>query len=272
MAPIDPSRIRQQTNALVNQIGNPDQFARAIHQLLEQYTDYSFRQSELMAQRSPFKVHNTPKPVLRSILNSLRPYIQSEPHLGFALAQRLWQVPSHEERWLAGELLALCVPASPYVVQQQLEEWLVRLNDSNTADALGLSAGSALLSANPRQFLNVARSWLQEGNRWTKRFALAAMMGLFQKRTFVDVNAVLEVVRSLMSESDAETRTALAALLREMVVLNSTEVVRFLREWAAGMDRHAHWIVRQVLESLDLSTRNELIAMMRTPNTFSAFA
>ncbi|HUN23321.1 MAG TPA: DNA alkylation repair protein [Anaerolineales bacterium] len=269
MPPIDPTRIRNQANQLVGLIGNPEQFVRSAHLILEAYTDYAFRQSEIVAQRAPFKGHNTPKPVLRQILNTLRLPIQQHPHLGFALACRLWQVNSHEERWLAGELLALCVPASPFVVQEQIENWLPSLENATMADALGLSAGTALLRVNPREFLGVTRTWLQSRSRWVRRFALASLMGLIQQRLFNDPSAIFDLIRSQMSENDAEIRAALAALLREMAANTPNEVARFLREWAIGMDRYAHLVVRQVLDAFDTATRTELLTLMRSNQPFS---
>ncbi len=264
MATVDPNIIRRQAGELAGLYFKPQAFVKKAKYILESHADYSMRQSMVVAIRAPFSNrYGTPRPVLRTILKPLRRKITQDPQGGFIIARALWHSGSREERTLASEILSLCVPASPYVIADELNHWLLDVDDSEAADVLGLTAGGALLAAAPREFFGAVRNWLHSGQRWIKRFAIASLIGLVRTNSFSDVRSILDLIKSTMVEADVEVRSASAWLLRELNEINSIEVVRFLREWAMSVDRHAHWVIRQCLDTVDPDTGRELASLMR---------
>ncbi len=264
MTTVDHNIVRRQATELASLYFQPQAFVRKAKDILERHADYSMRQSMVVAIRAPLSNrYGTPRPVLRTILKPLRRKITQDPQGGFVIARALWRSGSREERTLASEILGLCVPASPYVIADELNHWLLDVNDSEAADILGLSAGGALLAAAPREFLGAVQNWLYSGQRWIKRFAIASLIGLVRTNTFSDVRTILDLIKNTMIETDVEVRSAAAWLLRELNEINPIEVVRFLREWAMSVDRHAHWVIRQTLDALDPDTGRELTSLMR---------
>ncbi len=264
MTTVDHNIVRRQATELASLYFQPQAFVRKAKDILERHADYSMRQSMVVAIRAPLSNrYGTPRPVLRTILKPLRRKITQDPQGGFVIARALWKSGSREERTLASEILGLCVPASPYVIADELNHWVMDINDSEAADILGLSAGGALLAAAPREFFGAIRNWLHSSQRWIKRFAIASLIGLVRTNSFSDVRSILDLIKNTMIETDVEVRSAVAWLLRELNEINPIEVVRFLREWAMSVDRHAHWVIRQTLDALDPETGRELTSLMR---------
>lgn len=263
MPAIDNTLVRQQAAELAELCESPDAFIRPLRQVLEQHADPSLRQSLVVSIHAPLAGFGTPRPVLRAILGRLRKRLRSQPEVTFELAEALWESGSREERWLAGDLLSMCTPVDPGRAEVMLNRWRLDLTDAGMADDLGLSAGAAVLRLNTREHLSDVRLWLHAGHRWTRRFGLASLVGLVKSGDFRDAAAILDTISTSMSESDTEVRTAVAWLLRELTPISSLDVIRFLRDWARSLNRHAHWIIRHSLDMLDAEARDEIQLALR---------
>jgi hypothetical protein len=270
MPAIDHVRVRQQASRLATLSIDPTMFRRELRSLCQLYSDACLRQSSVVALHTPLKGYGTPQPVFKTFVQATRRALETDPGVTFALAKALWQVDGREERMFAAHLLADCVPASPYVVTETLSTWLQDLNDAPLTDTLGQTVGSALLIAaqTPVERSTQCQSWLRDSHRWTRRFGIAALQGLVSQRRTSDIHSILTALSPTMSEADAEVRGAVVTVLRELTQVAYQDVLHFMREWAIGFDRHAHWIIRQCLDSLDNDIRLELMGLMMRNNTF----
>ena len=263
MPAIDNTLVREQAAELAELYNSPQELIRSLGKILEQHADPTLRQSLVVSINAPLSGYGIPQPVLRAILGQLRKQVRKNLDCAFELSEVLWTSGSREERWLAGELLSLCTSTDPGLAEEILNRWRLDLQDAGMADALGLSAGAAILRLNTLEHLSDVRVWLHAGHRWTRRFGLAALVGLVQSGDFRDGAAILETIKTSMSESDTEVRSAVAWLLRELTLVSPLDVVRFLRDWANSMNRQAHWIIRHSLSMLDSQARSEIQLALR---------
>ena len=261
--PLDPTLLRARAAEAAAKLVNPEECAATVHRLLHDYADRTRRVSPKLAETAPPNELKTPAPVLRSVIGALRKPGQAAPAYTLGVAKFLWAYGSVEEQQVAAELLGLVAAKAPDEALALIDSWLPELESGGSADALARHAFRPLLSADPFTHLANARRWVQQPNRWIRRFGIATVSALAQDRRWDDVPGALEVLRHVMGEADPLVRQSVIAALIDLVPRSPADVITFLNEHAARRNHNTHFILRAVLKHLPAEAQTELVRLMR---------
>lgn len=260
---IDPVVLRARTTEIAARLVNPAACAAAVRRLLEDYTDRTHRLSPRLAESRPDANRWTPAPVTRAILAALRKPALASPADALALARTLWAGGSPQERVLAAQVLGLVAARLPDETLALLDAWATDLNSAETVDALVNFALRPLLPGAHTQFLQRARGWSRQPQKWVRRLGVAVLSALARERKWDDVLAALELLRPLMGESDPSVRAAIITALTDLARRNALETVRFLLEFAPRSDHNTHMILRGALRALPEADQARLVRALR---------
>lgn len=262
MPPVDPNVVRERTTALAEQVADPAACLAGIRALLSDYADYAQRAAPkpVPDQESQYK---TPLPVLRAIVNALRAPLQADPALAWPLLTELWAGASVEERRLAAELAGLAAPGAPQAAIAFVETCLPTLSSISSLEALAELGLGPLMLADPATYLPLARRWVNFPYKWTRLFGVWALKPLVKDKKWDNVPNALEVIRSVMTDADAEVRQTAAELLRDLTPKSAAEINRFLRENAVRPNNNTHAIIRIAMTKLTAEEQDELTRIMR---------
>jgi len=260
---IDPVVLRSRVTEVAAKLVNPAACAAAVRRLLQDYTDRTHRLSPRLAESRPATELRIPVPVTRALLKALRGPALASPDNALALAKVLWAGGTRRERLVATEVLGLVAPRLPDEALAVVEAWAPELDSAETVDAVVAHALSPLLPGQPTQFLQRARSWSRQPQKWMRRLGVAVLSALARDRKWDDVLAALDLLRPLMGESDPSVRAAMITALNALARRNALEVVHFLHEHVHRSDHNTHMILRGVLRALPEADQARLVQAMR---------
>ncbi len=264
MPPIDLKRLHARTAALAEHFDDPAATATAVRRLLDDYADRSHRPSPHVASRSLGYSFKVSLPVLRAAMAALLGPAQANPAAALATADRLWLAGSREERRLAAELLGEVALQRPEQALALIEGWILRIESPETADALADYGLAPLMKADPARYLAEARRWANLPHKWTRRFALAALMPLIKDRQWDNVPSALAVVRLVMADPDGDVRREAVVVLEGLAPKSPSEIGQFLREHATRTNSHTGAIVRAAMAALDPAEQTAIFRVLRS--------
>ncbi|MCS6910441.1 MAG: DNA alkylation repair protein [Anaerolineales bacterium] len=260
---IDPLVLRARTNEVAARLANPAACASAIRRLLEDYTDRTHRLSPRLAEMRPDGARQTPAPVTRALLAALRKPAQASPEEALALAKALWAGGTRPERVLAAQVLGLVASRLPDETLALADSWVTELDSLETVEAVVNHVFGPLLAGAQTQFLQRARGWSRQPQKWVRCLGITVLSALARERKWDDVLSALELLRPLMGESDPNVRAAIITALRNLARRNAPETARFLLEFAHRSDHNTHMIVRGALRALPEADQAQLLRALR---------
>jgi hypothetical protein len=264
MPPINLPHLRARTAALAERFADPAATAAAVRQLLDDYADRSHRSSPRVASRSLAYSFKVSPPVLRAVVAALRGPAQANPAAAMAVADRLWQGGSREERLIAARLLGEVALRQPDPALALIEGWAMRIESAETADALAEHGLGPLMRSDPARYLAEARRWVAFPHKWVRRFALSALLPLVKDRQWDNVPSALTVVRLAMADADGDVRHAAVTVLSRLAPKSPAEIGQFLREQAARTNTHTGAIVRAAMTALDAEEQAAIVRALRS--------
>lgn len=263
MPSIDLPRVRAQAQRIAQLISDPEGFVSDLQAVLEEYAERAFRPGRMVLGETKWRSRGTPEQVMRALSSAIRPEARANVEAALRLLPPLWATGYREERILAAEMWGVVAPLALYPSLDLISAWAVELDSPETADALGVGGMGLLLKAEPRPHLHLLRRWLAQESRYTRRFAVMALLPLAQDKTHQGVQDLLEILADAMSAVDMEVRKAVVEVLLAVAGKSPVEAARFLREWAAKGDRNSAWIVRRAMVKLDAEEQAAIRSMMR---------
>lgn len=175
MPAIQMTRLRIQVARLLEHFNQPENFARALGELLDFYSDRARRPGRMVTLQPIQKQYRVHPAVLKQITDDLVPVCQVQPEAAEALADRLWRDDHFEPRLLAAGILALLPENETDVISQRLLAWAKAGEDRILIDALLKKASSQLMQTKPKVFRKIISTWLKDASIQQQSIGLRAL-------------------------------------------------------------------------------------------------
>lgn len=228
MPAIDLARLKLQAARLAEHFGRPDEFLRAIEEILDFYTNRTLHAAQA-AQRLSLPAYRTPRPVLRQIEAELAPLAEARPAEALALTYALWEAGYLESRLLAAHLLGSIPPASAMPAFGRLPDWLRISTDDEVRQALLTDALRRVRRENPDVFLTLLEDWLKSPLSGVQVWGLRALVPILEAE-FENLPAVFRILRPAVEAAGPATQVELQECLTALSRLSLTETAYFLSE------------------------------------------
>lgn len=263
MPAIDIAQVRAESAELARLYPDPNAFAMACLEFCQAHGLPVHKRSNLVSIHTLLKTYETPPAVIKTLVGAIRKLANARPQHALVVADRLWKEPVRELRIIAAELGGIAVDSYPDQTKTMMDNWLVGLDDLELADIIAEKVATVWLAADLWRRLDEARFWVISPHKYLRYFGLTALSGVAQQRNFADAGAVLNILGTVMRESDVEVRKAVVRLLRRLAESSPATVTTFLAQWAEAIDKNTNWIVRQAMIKLDPAAQQEIMAALR---------
>jgi 3-methyladenine DNA glycosylase AlkD len=236
---VDVLQVVAEIDAELRSQGTPD---RAVH--------------EKAYLKSKLEHYGATVPVIRSVTKNVsRRHSDIEHDDLIALVTALWNVPVHDRRMAAVELLTLyktrLLPADIDILERLLREsqtWAL-------VDALAASVVGALVESDPPLAATLDR-WAADDDFWIRRSALLALLpGL--RRGAGDFDRFARYADGMLDEKEFFIRKAIGWVLRETAKKRPTLVFEWLLPRAA---RASGVTLREAVKPLSAQQRAAILA------------
>jgi hypothetical protein len=229
MPAIELARLKKQTAHLADHFDQPDDFVRALHEILEYYVNRSLREVDSAAPASVLDTYRTPSPILRQIEIEIAPLATAKPEQALELADRLWDEGWLETRVLAAALLGRLPPYEERLLAR-LTAWTKQVRDPSVRTAL-LSTGLIRLRREmPDQFLLLVGEWLNPERQRLWSNGIQALLPLIKDPGYHNLPPVFEILEHVVEAAPGMLQKDLVDLFQALYSVSPTETIYFLRQ------------------------------------------
>lgn len=259
---VELTRLRTQIAGLMAAFTNPEVFVRRLCELLEFYTDHTYRSTS--GRHTPIVPHfNVPAQVLRQIESELAKQAQQQPEEGLCLADALWANPYLELRQLAARLLGSLPSGATEAVMARLSAWALPALDVTLLNELLQKGGVRVLRDEPERWFALVEGWLGSDERPIQAMGLRALLPLIEDVRFENLPQVFRLLMPLVSAAPTELLAEMTALMRALARRSPAETAYFLRQrLAAGRHRGVRRLVRNTLIAFPEEAQRSLRAAL----------
>ncbi|MEW5938732.1 MAG: DNA alkylation repair protein [Chloroflexota bacterium] len=229
MPAIDLARLKKQCAQLADLFDQPDEFARALHEMLDFYVNRTRRDSNAVAPSSALETYRTPAPILKHIENELGPLAASRPAAALDLADRLWDEGWLETRMLAAILLGR-IPPQEQRLLPRLTAWTSQVRDPSVRAALLSTSLARLRKETPERFLLLVGEWLNPERQRLWPNGIQALLPLIRDPEFKNLPPVFDIVTHVVEAAPGTIQNELADLLDALYEASPTETIHFVRQ------------------------------------------
>ena len=229
MPAIDLARLKKQTAQLTDLFHRPEEFARALHGMLDFYVNRSLREVDSVAPNSVLETYRTPPVILKQIESELAPLAAANPDTALDLADHLWDEGWLEMRLLAASLLGRLPPREERLLPR-LTAWTTQVRDPSVRAALLTTSLVRLRKETPERFLMLVGEWLnpERSRLWSN--GIQALLPLIQDPDFHNLPPVFDILTHVVEAAPGSLQSDLADLFHALYAASPTETVYFLRQ------------------------------------------
>jgi hypothetical protein len=229
MPAIDLARLKKQSAQLADLFNRPEEFARALHGILEFYVNRSLREVDSVAPNSVLETYRTPPAILRHIETELAPLAAENPDRALDLADHLWDEGWLETRLLAASLLGRLPPREERLLPR-LTAWTMQVRDSSVRAALLTTSLVRLQKETPDHFLILVGEWLnpERPRMWSN--GIQALLPLIQDPNFHNLPPVFDILTHVVEAAPGTLQNDFVDLFEALFRTSPTETIYFLRQ------------------------------------------
>jgi hypothetical protein len=226
MPSIDLDALRRWSQALGDQIAEPQAFAAALKGQFESHSNRLLRRGRSLARHGALPSWNIPAAMLNEIEAVILPRAARQPEAALRLADHLWAIPWLEEKSLAARLLEAA--ARPEASHMRLARWVLQTPDRSLLEILARHAARPVRRESPDLFRQEILTWLGERSLAGRRFAWLALREWMDETPSSAALLAFEVLARGMREDDPECVRSSQAVFAQLAASQPAELLRWL--------------------------------------------
>ena len=264
MPAIQPARLRQQVVMLSEHFDNPVAFARSLHYLFEYYADRTRKPGQSGNPPPLIKSYHVHPPVIKQLLQELKPLVKQNPERGLALCDQLWDEPYLEFRLLSIHLLGEIDPNPSEVIIQRVQSWITSELDPILLDSILLNSLAKLREQYPHTYINLINNWIGTDDIFLIQMGLRALLPLIQDTDFENLPILIKIIQPFTRSSLPAIKPDLLDVLTALAHKRPSETAFFLQHTLNTPEAHdTAWIIRQILDEFPSEIQNNLKLLVR---------
>jgi hypothetical protein len=256
--------LRQQAARLSEKFKDPPVYVRELHGLFDFYSDRARRSGQSGRPGPLLQAYNVRPPVLRALLQEIRPQAEADRDAALALCDALWAEDYLEFRHLAAMLLGQVSPIPPEPILERLQAWITPNLELHLIETLLSTGVERLHREQPQTQLRLIQNWLENTRPFFQQLGLRALLPLIQDPAFENLPVFYRMIQPLCLVVSPVLRPDLLEVLAALAARSPQETAFFLRQSLGYPDApDTPWLIRQSLESFPEEIQTGLRAAVR---------
>jgi hypothetical protein len=265
MPAIYPARLKTQAAELAEQFANPDVFLRSLHNLLDYYSNRTYRPGQSGEPPPLIAQYNVPPPVLRQVIKELIPLVILNQEAGLALSDALWGEPFLEFRQLAAKLLGQLKPDPPGAIIERVNAWGISGCGDQLQKILVVEGLARLRQEMPHAYLQQVETWISGENLATQQVGLQAVLAVLDQDQFGNLPAIYRILTPQIRSAQSKLRSDILAVVSLLAKRSPRETAAFLKQNLVHKTEFPAipWLVRHSLQFFPPEIRESLRSSLR---------
>lgn len=261
MAAINPIRLNEQIDGLLEFLEEPVALRRKCLDILDFYADRTRRPTPKSAIDDASRTFRVPRPVIRAIGIGLKTRTKDNPELAHLASSALWEAEYRETRLLASAILS---SQSHDAVAEWAIEWVSKCDDRIVVAEIARVGLAGWRKGDENGFLEKCAEWIEGSSRAIRVFGLLALDAAARDTEFKGLPAVFRMLTGKAASAKRDEKRALAQLVRTLTERSPFEATRFLLDELKHHNSGARALARTVLDQLPVKQRKLLEQTLST--------
>ena len=265
MPAIQPARLKHQTAYLASVFEQPEEFRKALSNLLNYYSDHTHRPGQGGVHSTLIESYQVPGQVIREIIFELKPIIQAKPQVTLQLSQFIWQEPVLEYHLIASALIGQISPFPPDQVIHTIQAWLEAKPEDQIMRALINQGMLRLRREQTTTYLEVAQEWFSRSSVEYRRYGLWAFYYLAIDPDYRNLPEVFHLLTPLLRSTPNELRPDILNITQNLAHYAPQETAYLLKQNINRSDApDIAWLTRNLIPEFPQSIQANLREALRS--------
>lgn len=260
MPAVQLNRLREQIQLVASVFDQPDFFIKAMHGLLEQYADNTYKPAQTVNKAIlSIDSYHVPPVVMSQLGLAVNQWTRANPVAGLELAKLLWKDPKLEPRILGCTILGAVTIEYRDRVINQIIEWSVPGTDRILLQQMFELATVTLRRQAAQFWLEQIRTWLADSRLEIQRMALFALFPLIQDRSFQNLPAVYNSLGTVIQINAKPLQNEMRNILTVLADRSPTETIYFIKQmFGLGPSEDFLRLIRRCLPEFPVTVRERI--------------
>ena len=265
MPSVELTCLRDQIANILSLVDRPEDFHRAVRDLLDQHSEHAYRAGEAVTSRPLLPSYRVPTLVFRQLEIDLGTACRRQPEQLLACAAALWDDDHLEPKLFAAIILGQAPPAHAAAILSLLRAWVQPSEDRQVLDAL-LDRGTLSLRRNePEGLFELIHANLDIPSTPYQRIALRIIEAIVSDPQFNNHPPIFRLLSPLVLAPPAGLVNDLHHCLSALVRSTPSETAYFLRQnLGSSSDATTARLVRRLIPDFPPDLQSNLRTTLRS--------
>jgi hypothetical protein len=265
MPSVELTRLRDQIANILSLVDRPEDFHRAVRDLLDQYSEHAYRAGEAITSRPLIPSYRVPTLVYRQLEIELGAACRKQPEQLLTCAAALWSDDHLEPRLLAAIIMGQAPPEHAPAVLELLQAWVKPNEDRQVLDAL-LDDGTLSLRRNAQEGLfELINTHLDKSSIPNQRLGLRIVEAIVNDPQFNNHPLIFRLLSPLVLAPPSGLVNDLHHCLSALVRSSPSETAYFLRQiLGSSSDATTARLIRRLIADFPQDLQNNLRTALRS--------
>ncbi|RCK76257.1 MAG: hypothetical protein ANABAC_0408 [Anaerolineae bacterium] len=259
MPVIDPTRLQKQIQQCFANQSDARLFVTAIKDLLESYSDHTYRPGELAKLPSSLRSYHVPQPLLRALKREFASLSQSQPPQALTIARELWEQPYQECKDLAISILENL----PLEMQNELfkisEQWVSTCIQIELIDSIARDALNSIRTKQPATLIEQAQKWIVDERLNVRKFGFLVLEHLSLSISFSDLPLLFKIISPYLIRCPAQIYPHIVSICNNLIAKSPKEMAYLMHTaLIENPAADARKLIKSCLQSFPKDLQNDL--------------
>lgn len=263
MPAINPDRLKMQTAELIELYSRPGKFIHRLHNLLNYYADRARRFGQSGESPPSLPTYHVPQPVLRFLIEEMKPLLSASPSRGLLLVDALWKEDWLEIKILAGSFLGLIPTINPGPILKRIKAYVLSCDEKQIQQTLADQGLGTIREDSPSLIIALIADLIETRSPRERKISLMIMHPLIRENKFSHLPSLFQQLDKLLEEEQG-LRGDLVPVLKTIIQTSEKEAVYFLEDQLSrAAQPQITRIIRQCLPAFTPKNRERFQALIR---------
>ncbi len=256
-------RLKTQLEGLSRQFSRPVDFVESLRNILDQYSDRTYRPGQAVQPAPSADRFQVPNIVIRQLELAIQSWASQTPQYGLEIADRLWTESKYEMRLAGIMILGALPPEQIQEVQTRLAQWGEPQENWIYLDTLFTQGTKRIRKDNPTLWLDQIKTWIYSGDTSKYKLGLEALLPFIRDPAFENMPVIFNLITGPLQEQPKTLQRELTDVLAELAKKSPTETAYFLRQILSLSSKpDLVRLVRRCLPGFPEETQNKLRSVL----------